>query len=570
MSATTVLFSQGGGAVPLESIASGSTAGQQEVAGLNMVLWSHTGTAYAMHALGYDPSAEMGITGGGGVVALGMDADDPGGTVMESTADGSQVGAVINTRDLLDGGLVPDGPMALLAQWQAPQPAAPFADAPGGTLLASLDLKVPFNEAPGGPGAQTTSNQIVLYLGLHDTVSGRDLAYGEILFDSRGVASPYFGADTGPGGTGAAIVEVAAGASSRFAGTVAGAAGFQGVAWTGAKHFALSVTSQQLLNAVAYSNQNAAVGVTPLSTDPSSYVLTNVSVDAESEYFGTPNSFSYSVSGMTVAEVSAGSSQGGSSQGGAPQGGGSQGGAVQGNAVQAAVAAAGASGTGAGLVGTAGQWLVTTSGTATAVTLGEGAETVTSAGAGDTVRAGTGAAVVYGAGSGLSVSGGSGSLLFVGGAGSATVGGGGAGSVLYGGTGGGQLSAGAAGGSILVAGGGNTTLMGSAGGDVLFGAVTDGTALWAGGGAELLVAGPGAATLQGGAGTAVMFTGGAADTILVGGGGVDEVVGFRTGTDHLGTLGGANVVSSHAGAWGTTMGLSDGTTVVMFGVGATA
>ncbi len=295
------------GTVPLKSIASGSTTGQTEVARLNMVLWSHTGSAYATYALSYDPSREMGIVGdGSGLVALGLSAEDPGGTVMESTGDGSVVGAVINTQDLLDGGLVPDGPMALMAQWIAASPAALFAEVPGGTLLAQLDLKVPFNETPGGPGAQTTSDQIVLYLGLRDTVSGRDLAYGEILFDSRGVASPYFGADTGPGGTGAAIVEMAAGATSRFDTTVAGAASFQGGAYAGSKHFVFAVTAQNLLAAVTAANLEAGGGATALSTNPADYVLTNVSVDAEAEYFSTPDSFSYSVSGLTVEEVPTG------------------------------------------------------------------------------------------------------------------------------------------------------------------------------------------------------------------------------------------------------------------------
>ena len=69
-----------------------------------------------MSALTYDPWAEMGIVGdGSGLVALGLGSDDLGSTVMESTGDGSVVGAVINTQDLLDGGLVPDGPMALVA-----------------------------------------------------------------------------------------------------------------------------------------------------------------------------------------------------------------------------------------------------------------------------------------------------------------------------------------------------------------------------------------------------------------------------------------------------------------------
>ena len=227
------------------------------------------------------------------------------------------------------------------------------------------------------------------------------------------------------------------------------------------------------------------------------------------------------------------------------------------------------------LTGTAGSWLVTTSGMAGRVTLGAGAETVSSAGS-DTVQAGSGFDVVYAAGPAVSVAGGSGSLIFVGGTGVATVTGGTGTAVIYAGTGGGSFAAGLAGGSILVAAGGNTTLTGAANGDVLFGAATDGSVLQAGAGAEILVAGVGATTLVGGSGTSVQFAGTAADRFVAGGGGAgqgsggatDEVVGFRPGTDSLVLTGGTSVVSTHAGAWGTTLALSDGTQLVLFGVGA--
>ncbi len=226
------------------------------------------------------------------------------------------------------------------------------------------------------------------------------------------------------------------------------------------------------------------------------------------------------------------------------------------------------------LTGTAGSWLVTASGMAGQVTLGAGAETVSSVGS-DTVQAGSGFDVVYAGGPAVSVAGGSGSLMFVGGTGMATVTGGTGTAVIYAGTGGGSFAAGLAGNSILVAGGGNTTLAGAANGDVLFGAAADGSVLQAGAGAEILVAGVGATTLVGGSGTSVQFAGTAADRFVAGtgqsgqGGGsaTDEVVGFRPGTDSLVLAGGTSVASTQAGAWGTTLALSDGTRLVLFGVG---
>ncbi len=558
-----VLFSQGGARTPIESIAAGSSSGQNEQSGLNLALFSHTSAPYALTALAYDPSAEMGITDGSGATVLGLSANAPGGTVAESSADGSQVGAVINSADLTQGGTVPDGPMALLTQWQAPTPVAAFATAGVTGIEAQLDLSVPGFGSPGGPGAETSSSQIVLYVGLTDVASGRQIAYGLELFDSRGVPAPYFGADTGPGGTGAAIVEMSAGASSRYDTAVAGAAGFQGASWNGAKHFAFDISAQNLGNAISYENAIAAPGTTALSTSLSNYVLTNVSVDSEIEYFGTSNSLSYSVSGLTVSETTGAAT---------PV-------ATTTTVVATAVAATAAVGTAvvsipaaasvtpaASLSGAAGGWVATTAGSATVVQLGQGSETVSSMGAGDTITAGSGPDVVYGTGSGLSVTGGSGSLLFLGGTGSATVSGGSGSATLFGGTGGGSLAAGTAGGSILVAGSGNTTLAGAGQGDVLFGAMGDGSMLRAGQGAELLVAGGGAATLAGGSGIAVMFTGRGADQIVVGGGGTDEVVGFRANADHLVLAGGVSTVSAASGGWGTTLGLSDGTTVVMFGV----
>ncbi len=565
-----VLFQQGHAAVPIESIASGIGPGEQP--GLNMALFSHTGVAYPLQALTYDPSGEMGITDGAGATALGLDADHPGGTVVETSADGSQVGAVINTQDLTAGGTVPFGPMVLLTQWQAPETVAPFADPANGALMAQLDLAVPYSEFPGGPGAQTSSNQVVLYLGLTDTVSGRQIAYGSILFDSRGKASPFFGADNGVGGTGAAIVAQAAGAASRYDVAVPGAASFQGAAWSGSEHFALEITPATLRAAITAFNNNVGPA-TPFSTDLSRYILTNVSVDAEVEYFGQANSFSYSVSNLAVSEEAAplGAAQVAASSVGeavaAPVSSGAA--ATGGTATGVAASLASVSGDGAG--GAA-------AGPVTSVTGGAGAETiVASAGTSYAVRGGAGALTFLGSDAGSTVVGGAGDLDASGGAGRLTA---------FAGSGSSTLVGGAAGGNILAGGSGHATLVGASGGpgDLLL-AGSGGAAVFAGGGhstvfggagASMLVSSVGDDLLVAGHGSTVVYTGSGSDTVwgspsadastvVVAGSGLALVAG-GAGADTL--YGGAGSATLAGGSGAQLMVAGSGGTLVFAGSGA--
>ncbi len=484
----TVLFRQGDAAVQIESIASGS-AKPAEQAGLNMALFSHTGTAYPLQALGYDPSAELGITDGAGAQTFGVEAGSASGTVIEASADGSQVGAMIDTSDLAAGGAVPDGPLALLTQWQAAAPVALFADPATQGFTASLDLSVPYAEFPGGPGAQTSSSQIVLYLGLTDVTTGREIAYGLILFDSRGSASPFFGADTGVGGTGAAIVAQTAGVTSRYDVDVAGSTGFQGTAYSGAKAFAMEITPQTLEAAIGA--LNSTNGGRPFSTDVANYVLTNVSVDAEVEYFGQPNALAYSVSGLTLAEGT-------------------------GSAIKATVAAQSAVASGpSGVTQASG---VEAGGVPTVTSLagGDGPETiVASAGVSYSVQAGQGALTFLGSDGAATILGGAGALVAIGGTGALTASGGGGTSYLAGGS---------AGGNALLGGAGNVTLVGGSGGP---GSVGD--TLAGGSGAAMIFAGGEASTIYGGSAGTMIAAGSGADFIVAGGG--EDVIYTGTGSD---------------------------------------
>ena len=268
--------------------------------GLSLTLWSHDETPYALSPVTWDPSSLTGIAAGSGSELLGVSPDTADSTLAQVSNDGAEIGAIIDSNDLLDGGTVPDGPMPLTLEWVAPKSIMPFANSTDQGLLFQADIQVPYVMQPGFQST-VTSAQIVLYLDLRDTTTGVNLAYGLTVFDSRGTSAPYFGVDDGTGGTGATIVTVPAGQTSPYDVLVPGTAAFQGGPWTGWQTFALMITPATLEAAIAAAN--AGNPGTNLSTNVANYELTNVSVDAELEYFGQANTFSYSVSNFQVAEV---------------------------------------------------------------------------------------------------------------------------------------------------------------------------------------------------------------------------------------------------------------------------
>ena len=268
--------------------------------GLSLTLWSHDETPYALSPVTWDPSSLTGIAAGSGSELLGVSPDTADLTLAQVSNDGAEIGAIIDSNDLLDGGTVPDGPMPLTLEWVAPKSIMPFANSTDQGLLFQADIQVPYVMQPGFQST-VTSAQIVLYLDLRDTTTGVNLAYGLTVFDSRGTSAPYFGVDDGTGGTGATIVTVPAGQTSPYDVLVPGTAAFQGGPWTGWQTFALMITPATLEAAIAAAN--AGNPGTNLSTNVANYELTNVSVDAELEDFGQANTFSYSVSNFQVAEV---------------------------------------------------------------------------------------------------------------------------------------------------------------------------------------------------------------------------------------------------------------------------
>ncbi len=276
-------------------------------------------------------------------------------------------------------------------------------------------------------------------------------------------------------------------------------------------------------------------------------------------------------------------------------------------------------GTGSGTVvtptadGTGSLFLTPVGGQSLVATTATGNDVVNSRGT-DTINAGGGTNTVYASGASATVNGGAGTLVFVAGAGNYVAGGGAGAAILYGGAGNDVLTGGGGVNSILVAGAGNTSLVGGAGraalmyggvgsssftgstgggdtmvgggggnvyfmtdGDIAFGGATGPDVFNAGTGAALIVEGPGTSSVVLGGGNATAFAGTGADTCTItqGLGGSAAIVGFKPG-DHIflsgyGAQEAANALAqASTGSFGTSLRLSDGTRVTLFGVSLTA
>ncbi|MGI4943443.1 MAG: beta strand repeat-containing protein [Janthinobacterium lividum] len=252
-----------------------------------------------------------------------------------------------------------------------------------------------------------------------------------------------------------------------------------------------------------------------------------------------------------------------------------------------------------------------------------GNDTVISQGS-DTIQAGGGADVVYATGTAATVAGGTGSLTFEGGSGSYMVVGGSGSSAIYGGsgsdtffggTGSSILVAGSGASNLLLAGVGNTSLVGGLGkavmmfggpgadsfvgssggndimvggvggnsfsltnGDVAFGGPIKADTFTAENGTATITTGGGGAQVNLGSGTLTSFEGSGAVNYNAGKGegGTTDIVGF-TVHDHITLTGGFTAqdastafTTATKGSFGTTLNLTDGTKITVFGVNLTA
>jgi hypothetical protein len=510
------LYSSADAAPSIVSAASGVTT---IPAGGDLVLWSHLATPYAMAASDWDPSSETGLATTAGAQMLTTDPTTAGSTLAE-TLPGGEMGAVINSGNLDAGGQITNGSMPLIASWTPAATTAPFANPSVQALDADVSLQVPYVEQPGS-GSSVSSGQIVLYIGLQDTVSGQDLAYGLTLFDSRGNSAPYFGVDDGVGGTGAAVVTMPAGDASDLDDVVPGSAGFQGGPWTGMRDFDFEITPQTLEAAIAEANSKLSTGGTPFSTQVADYVVQNVSLDAEVEYFGQPESFAYSVGSFTVNELSTPAGQAASSS---PS--------------------------------------YQTESAATEV------NTVTNGSLPETLSDAPGVDYIVNVGSGtLIFQGGGGTSTIWGGAGAETVTGGSSRVVATGGSGTAFLTGGSLGGNLLAAGAGNATLVGSnsADRDTLYGGQAGSNATLTGGSdGSILVAGAGNTLVDAGSGSSTMFgaTSGGSATLV--GGQTGSLMAAVTGSSVIEAGSGTDTIfGAQQGGFSTINGGASGSMIVL-------
>ena len=257
----------------------------------------------------------------------------------------------------------------------------------------------------------------------------------------------------------------------------------------------------------------------------------------------------------------------------------------------------------------------TTANASNTVTATAGGNDVVNSLGSDTVQAGGGSDIVYASGPAATVTGGAGNLTFVAGAGSYVAGGGAGVDILYGGNGPNVLTGGAGKTSIIVAGFGNTSLVGGAGsaglmfggfgastfkgstggsdtlvggagantfnmtnGDIAFGGPNGPDTYNTGSGSTLIVEGPGVSKIDMGSGLTTDFAGAGVDTYTISEGtrGIANIIGFKAG-DHITLTGGftaadASSAASRAatGSFGTTLNLTDGTQVNLFGASITA
>lgn len=263
----------------------------------------------------------------------------------------------------------------------------------------------------------------------------------------------------------------------------------------------------------------------------------------------------------------------------------------------------------------AGSNTVTATATGNDTVISQGTDTIQAGGGADVVYATGTAAIVAGSIGSLTFEGGSGNYMVVGGSGSNAIYGGSGSDTFFGGTGLSMLVASSGANNLLLAGVGNATLVGGLGkavmmfggpgtdsfvgsggggdimvggaggnsfsltnGDVAFGGPIKADTFTAGNGAAMITTGSGGAQVNLGSGTLNAFEGSGAVNYNAGKGegGTTDIVGF-TVHDHITLTGGFSAQDASTafntaikGGFGTTLNLTDGTKINIFGVNLAA
>jgi hypothetical protein len=276
-----------------------------QTAAFGATLYSRIGSQYSFGAINWDPGSYTGLEPQAGYTDLGVEPNSPGSTAIEISLSGNTISEIIDSESLSDGGTAAPGPLAFVIAYQSPSPMQAFISSSIKSISMSADIAVPYSEYPGS-GSTSSSNQIVMYMTFLDTTTGKQISFGETVFDGRGPgnAGLYIGADNGPGGTGDAVVTVPAGYTfpDGLYTSVPDAASYQSVSSTNFERFVFEVTPGNLLAAIQYANLEYSSN-NKFSTNINNYTISNFSVDSEVEYYGnTNNRLAYSLQDFAVED----------------------------------------------------------------------------------------------------------------------------------------------------------------------------------------------------------------------------------------------------------------------------
>ncbi len=233
---------------------------------------------------GWDAGTQTGFTPSDAMAAQLGFQNKPGTSTAQAEADA--VGAYINSQDLPPTST--DQKMMITPQYVFPlgsQPM-PFAS-PQSSLYGSLDLQI--------PTAAGSDVYVVADL-LFEGPGGVRISFGTAIFRNGAAQSVVGSGYDSPSNT--YMLNSPLGVDQRFVTRASDSAAATGTPWSGWRHFEWSVSEAQFVSGLQYLTTAFPGKVT--STDPVSYVLAEVHLNAEFHTKGQPAELGWSMRGLKV------------------------------------------------------------------------------------------------------------------------------------------------------------------------------------------------------------------------------------------------------------------------------
>jgi hypothetical protein len=215
--------------------------------------------------------------------------------------DSDTVGAYINSKDVPNSPVVPGGTgggcghvttppsqkMMIAPQYTWTSGAGPIPFASSTTVLnGSLDLQVP-----------TASGEAYVVLDLlFEDPNGVHISYGVRLF-SNGTTNPVVGCGYNAPANSYKI-DSPLGFDERFVSKAANSASDTGVPWLGLQHFEWSISQSQFAAALQFLAPQFPGDIQDV--DPTQYMLTQVHLNAEINFYPGPADMGWSMSGLNI------------------------------------------------------------------------------------------------------------------------------------------------------------------------------------------------------------------------------------------------------------------------------